>query len=68
MFVKEEGEGRPSPTSYIMVSPADPARNLRAYICVYLVNFGLLVWSTGLAPNPLIQSISEAKKDERTKR
>ncbi|KAI1792407.1 FAD/NAD(P)-binding domain-containing protein [Ganoderma leucocontextum] len=32
------------------------------------VNFGLLVWSTGLAPNPLIQSITEAKKDERTKR
>ncbi|TBU63386.1 FAD/NAD(P)-binding domain-containing protein [Dichomitus squalens] len=32
------------------------------------VHFGLLVWSTGLAPNPLIQSITEAKKDERTKR
>ncbi|KAI0768184.1 FAD/NAD-P-binding domain-containing protein [Trametes elegans] len=32
------------------------------------VNFGLLVWSTGLAPNPLIESITEAKKDERTKR
>ncbi|CDO68593.1 hypothetical protein BN946_scf184996.g24 [Trametes cinnabarina] len=32
------------------------------------VDFGLLVWSTGLAPNPLIQSITEAKKDERTKR
>ncbi|RPD52496.1 FAD/NAD(P)-binding domain-containing protein [Lentinus tigrinus ALCF2SS1-6] len=32
------------------------------------VNFGLLVWSTGLSPNPLIQSITEAKKDERTKR
>lgn len=32
------------------------------------VNFGLLVWSTGLAPNPLIDSITEAKKDERTKR
>ncbi|KAI0753299.1 FAD/NAD-P-binding domain-containing protein [Daedaleopsis nitida] len=32
------------------------------------VNFGLLVWSTGLAPNPLIESIADAKKDERTKR
>ncbi|KAI0366509.1 FAD/NAD(P)-binding domain-containing protein [Pilatotrama ljubarskyi] len=32
------------------------------------VNFGLLVWSTGLAPNPLIESITEAKKHERTKR
>ncbi|KAI0718582.1 FAD/NAD-P-binding domain-containing protein [Cerioporus squamosus] len=32
------------------------------------VNFGLLVWSTGLSPNPLIESITEAKKDERTKR
>ncbi|OJT07134.1 hypothetical protein TRAPUB_2012 [Trametes pubescens] len=32
------------------------------------VNFGLLVWSTGLAPNPLIDSITEAKKDGRTKR
>ncbi|OJT02135.1 Internal alternative NAD(P)H-ubiquinone oxidoreductase A2, mitochondrial, partial [Trametes pubescens] len=31
-------------------------------------NFGLLVWSTGLAPNPLIDSITEAKKDGRTKR
>ncbi|KAI0672414.1 FAD/NAD(P)-binding domain-containing protein [Trametes maxima] len=32
------------------------------------VHFGLLVWSTGLAPNPLIESITEAKKVERTKR
>lgn len=30
------------------------------------IPFGLLVWSTGLAPNPLIQSISEAKKHEKT--
>ncbi|KAF5373261.1 hypothetical protein D9615_007477 [Tricholomella constricta] len=30
------------------------------------VPFGLLVWSTGLAPNPLIESITEAKKHERT--
>ncbi|KAH8833800.1 hypothetical protein DL96DRAFT_1666819 [Flagelloscypha sp. PMI_526] len=29
------------------------------------VPFGLLVWNTGLAPNPLIQSISQLKKDER---
>ncbi len=26
------------------------------------VPFGLLVWSTGLAPNPLIQSIQHIKK------
>ncbi|EGO01244.1 NDE1, mitochondrial external NADH dehydrogenase [Serpula lacrymans var. lacrymans S7.3] len=30
------------------------------------VPFGLLVWSTGLAPNPLIQSIKEVSKDEKT--
>jgi len=30
------------------------------------VAFGLLVWSTGLAPNPLIQSITELVKDEKT--
>lgn len=30
------------------------------------VPFGLLVWSTGLAPNPLVQSIGEAKKDAKT--
>lgn len=32
------------------------------------VHFGLLVWSTGLAPNPLIQSISEIEKDSKTSR
>ncbi|KAF7366460.1 FAD/NAD(P)-binding domain-containing protein [Mycena sanguinolenta] len=32
------------------------------------VPFGLLVWSTGLAPNPLMSSISEFKKDPKTKR
>ncbi|TRM66893.1 hypothetical protein BD626DRAFT_397028 [Schizophyllum amplum] len=32
------------------------------------VPFGLLVWSTGLAPNPLISSISELQKTERTGR
>nr|GAT48769.1 FAD/NAD(P)-binding domain-containing protein [Mycena chlorophos] len=31
------------------------------------VPFGLLVWSTGLAPNPLVESITELKKDARTK-
>lgn len=30
------------------------------------VPFGLLVWSTGLAPNPLVQSLDGFKKDERT--
>ncbi|KAJ6591186.1 NDE1, mitochondrial external NADH dehydrogenase [Mycena vulgaris] len=30
------------------------------------VPFGLLVWSTGLAPNPLISSISEFKRDKKT--
>ncbi|KAF8323703.1 NDE1, mitochondrial external NADH dehydrogenase [Clavulina sp. PMI_390] len=30
------------------------------------VPFGMCVWSTGLAPNPLLRSISELKKDERT--
>ncbi|KZT04901.1 FAD/NAD(P)-binding domain-containing protein [Laetiporus sulphureus 93-53] len=30
------------------------------------VNFGMLVWSTGLAPNPLVSSINEIEKDTRT--
>ncbi|KAL5520757.1 hypothetical protein ACEPAF_2760 [Sanghuangporus sanghuang] len=30
------------------------------------VPFGILVWSTGLAPNPMIQSITELEKHERT--
>ncbi|CED84972.1 NADH-dehydrogenase (ubiquinone) [Phaffia rhodozyma] len=30
------------------------------------VPFGLLVWSTGLEPNPLIKSISQADKDPRS--
>ncbi|GJN92748.1 hypothetical protein Rhopal_005786-T1 [Rhodotorula paludigena] len=30
------------------------------------VPFGLCVWNTGLAPNPLIESISELEKDEKT--
>ena len=32
------------------------------------VPFGLLVWSTGLAPNPLIQSIDYIAKHERSQR
>ncbi|KAG9310244.1 NDE1, mitochondrial external NADH dehydrogenase [Chiua virens] len=32
------------------------------------VPFGLLVWSTGLAPNPLIQSIDYIEKHERSQR
>ncbi|KAJ8596882.1 NDE1, mitochondrial external NADH dehydrogenase [Rhizopogon salebrosus TDB-379] len=32
------------------------------------VPFGLLVWSTGLAPNPLIQSIDSLEKHEKTHR
>jgi len=31
-----------------------------------IVPFGLLVWSTGLAPNPLIQSINSLEKQEKT--
>lgn len=30
------------------------------------VPFGLLVWSTGLAPNPLISSITEIQKDQKS--
>ncbi|GAA6048570.1 hypothetical protein JCM3770_006558 [Rhodotorula araucariae] len=30
------------------------------------VPFGLCVWNTGLAPNPLIESIDELEKDEKT--
>lgn len=30
--------------------------------------FGLLVWSTGLAPNPLISAISDVKKHPKTQR
>ena len=33
-----------------------------------VVPFGLLVWSTGLAPNPLVAAISDMKKEEKTKR
>jgi NADH dehydrogenase FAD-containing subunit len=30
------------------------------------VSFGILVWSTGLAANPLIQSITEVAKHEKS--
>ncbi|KAI0922922.1 hypothetical protein AcW1_002560 [Taiwanofungus camphoratus] len=30
------------------------------------IPFGLLVWSTGLAPNPLVKSITEIEKDPKT--
>ncbi|KAF9045570.1 NDE1, mitochondrial external NADH dehydrogenase [Panaeolus papilionaceus] len=36
------------------------------YLHPHAVPFGLLVWSTGLAPNPLIQSISNVKKHPKT--
>jgi NADH dehydrogenase FAD-containing subunit len=32
-----------------------------------LVPFGLLVWCTGLAPNPLVESITELRKDKKKK-
>ncbi len=32
------------------------------------VPYGLLVWSTGLAPNPLIESITHLKRNEKTHR
>ncbi|KAJ3503014.1 hypothetical protein NMY22_g18395 [Coprinellus aureogranulatus] len=31
------------------------------------VPFGMLVWSTGLAPNPLVECLRGVKKDEKTK-
>jgi len=32
------------------------------------VPYGMLVWSTGLAPNPLIESITELKRNPKTHR
>lgn len=32
------------------------------------VPFGLLVWSTGLAPNPLVSAMSGVKKNPKTQR
>ena len=37
-------------------------------VLVDAVPFGLLVWSTGLAPNPLIQSIQSVQKHEKTQK
>ncbi|KAM6501068.1 Pyridine nucleotide-disulfide oxidoreductase domain containing protein [Amanita muscaria] len=34
----------------------------------HVLPFGLLVWSTGLAPNPLISAIEDVKKDEKSQR
>lgn len=30
---------------------------------IYIVPYGLLVWSTGLMQNPLVESLSTAAKD-----
>jgi len=56
MFVKEQGEGL-----------AIACRSFPSLI-PFTVAFGLLVWSTGLAPNPLIQSITEVSKDSKPRR
>lgn len=32
------------------------------------VPFGLLVWSTGLAPNPVVEAVTDVKKDPKTSR
>ena len=61
MYLKEEGEGYYSECRSALILSA----NAVIYNTVY---FGLLVWSTGLAPNPLIQSITEAEKDPKTSR
>lgn len=65
MLVTEEGEGQ---TGFIWDIAVPYSIGVSDSRDAYTVNFGLLVWSTGLAPNPLIDSITEAKKDERTKR
>ncbi|KAJ3477470.1 hypothetical protein NLI96_g10440 [Meripilus lineatus] len=57
MFVKEIGEGWSGST----LSADHPFG-----LITELVPFGLLVWSTGLAPNPLIQSITEVEKDPKS--
>lgn len=57
MFVKEEGEGLDL-----------TFENQNIVLTWSSVPFGLLVWSTGLAPNPLIESITEVQKDPKTKR
>lgn len=52
VFIKEEGEGARN----------DSLRGL--FVTLGAVPFGLLVWSTGLAPNPLITSIKDFKHDQ----
>jgi NADH dehydrogenase FAD-containing subunit len=59
LFVKEQGEGQLNPRCYR--SPHNIDDDLP-------VPFGMLVWSTGLAPNPLVQSLQGVKKDPKTSR
>ena len=33
---------------------------------IWAVPYGLLVWSTGLSPNPFIDSLTGVSKDEKT--
>lgn len=58
MIVREQGEGL-----FFCFKKPSQVNNL-----FDLVMFGMLVWSTGLAPNPLISSISEILKDKKTSR
>ena len=58
MYVKEQGIGTPE----IVPSFYDDLPHVMS------VPFGMLVWSTGLASNPLVQNIKDARKDERTGR
>lgn len=58
--MKEEGNGE-QPLSFGPFSSILTPGN-----STLSVPFGLLVWSTGLAPNPLVESIAELKHDEKT--
>lgn len=58
LTVKEQGDGWDSWFAFDYV--------LIMYFC--LVPFGLLVWSTGLAANPLIESVDAIEKDGKTGR
>lgn len=41
----------------------------RPFVLIMLsVPFGLLVWSTGLSPNPVVSAVSNVKKDPKTLR
>jgi hypothetical protein len=57
LFVQEQGEG-------ICICNPFAFRLNQVRIPV---PFGLLVWSTGIAPNPLIESITDYAKDEKGK-